>query len=169
MQGLIYFASGSSIAIYGGNDGTSFEQEKRALTQGANIVIATPGRLLSHFAQGYVKISKLETLILDEADRMLDMGFNDDINKIIAYIPKKRQTLLFSATMPHKIRALAAKILTNPEQINIAVSKPAEGVEQGAYIVHYAQKIELLKQLLVKKYIASILVIASTEVKVKQL
>ncbi|MEO8146062.1 MAG: DEAD/DEAH box helicase [Bacteroidia bacterium] len=169
LQGLSYFASVSSIAIFGGNDGYSFEQEKRALTQGANIVIATPGRLISHFAQGYVKISKLQNLVLDEADRMLDMGFSDDINKIIGYLPQLRQTLLFSATMPHKIRALAKKIMKDPEQINIAVSKPAEGVEQGAYIVHNAQKIELLKELLVNKNYTSILIFASTKEKVKQL
>lgn len=169
LQGLSYFASVSSIAIFGGNDGISFEREKKALSQGANILIATPGRLLSHFAQGYVKISNLQNLVLDEADRMLDMGFSDDINKIIGFLPEKRQTLLFSATMPHKIRTLANKILKHPEQINIAVSKPAEGVEQGAYIVRNDQKIELLKQLLVNKDLTSILVFASTKDKVKQL
>ena len=124
LEGFAYFTNVNSIAVYGGNNGVSFEQEKKALTQGANIIIATPGRLIAHLNMGYVKIDKLEHLILDEADRMLDMGFSDDINKIINYLPKKRQTLLFSATMPSKIRGLASSILHNPEHINIAVSKP---------------------------------------------
>ena len=119
VQGLAYFAPVSAIAIFGGNNGSSFEQEKKALTHGANIIIATPGRLIAHLNMGYVNIGNLTHLILDEADRMLDMGFSDDINRIISFLPKKRQTLLFSATMPPKIRSLAAKTLTDPEQINI--------------------------------------------------
>lgn len=169
IQGFAYFAPVSSIAIYGGNNGTSFEQERRALSQGANIIIATPGRLISHLNMGYVKISKLEHLILDEADRMLDMGFSDDINKIITYLPKQRQTLLFSATMPPKIRTLANKTLVEPVHINIAVSKPAEGVMQAAYLVYNTQKMDLLKELLKGKSIASILVFSSSKDKVKQL
>ena len=119
MQGFGYFTPVNAIAIYGGSDGLSFEQEKKALTQGANIIIATPGRLISHLNMGYAKFDHVEHLILDEADRMLDMGFSEAINKIATYLPKKRQTLLFSATMPHKIRELAKKILTNPAEINI--------------------------------------------------
>ena len=148
IQGFAYFAPVSSIAIYGGNEGRSFEQEKKALTQGANIIIATPGRLISHLNLGYVKISQLQHLVLDEADRMMDMGFNDDIAKIITFLPKQRQSLMFSATMPPKIRELTKKILINPEQINIALSKPAEGVLQGAYVVYNTQKMQLLKSLL---------------------
>lgn len=169
IQGFAYFAPVSSIAIYGGNNGTSFEQERKALSEGANIIIATPGRLISHLNMGYVKISKLQHLILDEADRMLDMGFSNDINKIISYLPVKRQTLMFSATMPPKIRALANKTLTEPEQINIAVSKPAEGVMQGAYLVYNPQKMELLQELLAGKSISSILVFSSSKERVKQL
>lgn len=169
MQGFAYFAPVSAIAIYGGNDGTSFEQEKRALIQGANIIIATPGRLISHLNMGYVQISQLQHLVLDEADRMLDMGFSDDLNKIIRFLPKQRQTLMFSATMPSKIRELAQKILIGPEEINIALSKPAEGVLQGAYVVHNAQKMELLKGLLKGKNSESILIFSSTKEKVKEL
>lgn len=169
LQGFAYFTPVNSIAIYGGNDGISFEQEKKALTHGANIVIATPGRLISHLNMGYVKFDNLRYLILDEADRMLDMGFNDDINKIINYLPKKRQTLMFSATMPPRIRTLATKILHQPEQINISISKPAEGVMQGAYVIYAAQKNELLKQLLTGKSIKSIIIFSSTKEKVKEL
>lgn len=167
LQGFSYFAQLSCIPIYGGGDGALFEQEKKALKHGANIVIATPGRLLSHFSQGYVKINHLQHLILDEADRMLDMGFNEDISRIIAYLPKKRQTLMFSATMPPKIRELAKRVQKDPEQINIALSKPAEGILQGAYVVNNIQKTGLLKTLLQGKKIDSILIFASTKDKVK--
>lgn len=169
IQGFAYFAPVSSIAIYGGNEGRSFEQEKKALTQGANIIIATPGRLISHLNLGYVKISQLQHLVLDEADRMMDMGFNDDIAKIITFLPKQRQSLMFSATMPPKIRELTKKILINPEQINIALSKPAEGVLQGAYVVYNTQKMQLLKSLLKGKDLSSILVFSSKKDKVKDL
>ena len=169
VQGLTYFASLSSIAIYGGNNGNSFDQERKALVHGAQIIIATPGRLISHLSQGYVKMDSLQTLILDEADRMLDMGFYDDINRIISFIPSERQTLLFSATMPSRIRTLASKILRNPEQINIAVSKPAEGVEHGAYVVYETQKVELLKNQITEGLSTSIIVFASTKEKVKLL
>lgn len=169
LQGFAYFAPLSSIPIYGGGDGALFEQEKKALKHGANILIATPGRLLSHFSQGYVKIDHLQHLILDEADRMLDMGFSDDINRIIAYLPKKRQTLLFSATMPPKIRELAKRIQNSPQQINIALSKPAEGILQAAYVVFNTQKIPLTKSLLQGKKMDSVLIFSSTKDKVKEL
>lgn len=169
LQGFAYFTSISSIAIYGGNNGSSYEQEKKALTQGANIIIATPGRLIAHLNQGYVKFSTVKHLILDEADRMLDMGFSDDINRIVSYLPSQRQTLMFSATMPPKIRTLAKKILKNPEEINIAVSRPAEKVIQGVYMVHNTQKIALIKTLLTGKNLKSILVFSSTKSKVKEL
>ena len=169
LQGFAYFAPVSHIAIYGGTGGISFEQERKALTHGANIIIATPGRLIAHINMGYANFSGLKHLILDEADRMLDMGFSDDINKIISFLPKKRQSLLFSATMPPKIREMAKKILHNPEQINISLSKPAEGVLQAAYVVYDTQKVELLKSLLRDRKLASILIFASTKEKVKLL
>lgn len=169
LQGFTYFTPVSAIAIYGGSDGISFEQEKRALTEGANIIIATPGRLIAHLNMGYVKFDKIQHLILDEADRMLDMGFSDAINKIVSYLPKKRQTLLFSATMPHKIRELANKILHEPEQINISISKPAAGVTQTAYVVHNPQKMPLLRSILNEATADSILIFSSTKDKVKEL
>lgn len=169
LQGFAYFTPITSIAIYGGNDGSSYEQEKKALTQGANIIIATPGRLIAHLNQGYVKFNTLKHLVLDEADRMLDMGFSDDLNKIIRFLPEKRQTLLFSATMPPKIRSLAAKILRSPEEISIAISKPADKVIQAAYLVYNAQKVELIKQLLTGKKLKSIIIFSSTKSNVKEL
>lgn len=126
MEGFSYFMPVSSVAIYGGNDGVRFEQEKKGLTLGADVVIATPGRLISHLSLGYVDLSKVSFFILDEADRMLDMGFADDIMQIVKYLPKERQTIMFSATMPAKIQQLAKTILQNPVEIKLAVSKPAE-------------------------------------------
>ena len=171
LQGFSYFTSVSSIAIYGGSDGSVFETERRALTQGANVIIATPGRLMAHLNMGYVKLDHLQHLILDEADRMLDMGFVDDILKISTFLPKKRQTLMFSATMPPKIRTLATKLLVEPEQINIAISKPAEGVVQGAYLVYDTQKNNLIKSLLEgkEKELSSVIIFVSTKQKVKEL
>jgi ATP-dependent RNA helicase RhlE len=170
LQGFSYFAPVSSIAIYGGNNGSAFEAERKALTEGTNIIIATPGRLISHLNTGYVRISDLKHLILDEADRMLDMGFSDDLNKIISYLPKERQTLMFSATMPPKIRALAKKTLNEPAEINISLSKPAEGVTQGAYVVHNSQKSELLKMILKEhNNLPSIIIFSSTKDRVKEL
>lgn len=169
LQGLAYFTPVSSMAIFGGNNGSAFEQEKRALTEGTNIIIATPGRLISHLNMGGVKLEHLKHLVLDEADRMLDMGFSDDLNKIINFLPKDRQTLMFSATMPQKIRTLAKKILNQPEEINIAISKAASGVIQGAYVVYDAQKSELLKTILKEKERSSIIVFSSKKDKVKEL
>ena len=167
LEGFAYFTSVSSIAVYGGGDGMGFEREKKALIQGANIIIATPGRLIAHLIMGYVNFSKVRHLILDEADRMLDMGFNEDIIRIINYLPPKRQNLLFSATMPPKIRTLAKRILHNPEQINIALSKPAEGILQAAYLVYNNQKVELIKELLKGKDLISVLIFSSTKMNVK--
>jgi superfamily II DNA/RNA helicase len=169
LEGFAYFTSVSSIAIYGGNDGSSFEREKTALTTGANIIIATPGRLMSHLNMGYVKFDKLKHLILDEADRMLDMGFYEDIMKIISYLPKQRQTLLFSATMPPRIREMAKKNLINPVQISIAIAKPAEGIMQAAYMVYDNQKNKLIVDLLKGKNLQSVLIFSATKVNVKNL
>jgi ATP-dependent RNA helicase RhlE len=148
LEGFSYFTPISSIAVYGGGDGILFEKEKKALSKGVDIVICTPGKMISHLAAGYVRIEKLKHLVLDEADRMLDMGFYDDIMKIISYIPAKRQTLLFSATMSPKMRKMGLSILHNPEQINISISKPPEKIIQKAYIVFEGQKIPLIRSIL---------------------
>ncbi len=170
IRAFTYFTNLSSIAVYGGNDGAMYEQEKRSFREGVDIIVGTPGRLLSHISQGYLKFDTLQHLILDEADRMLDMGFSDDITRIISNLPEHRQSLLFSATMPHKIRAIAKKILKDPDQINIALSKPAEGVTQGVYILHDNQKMPLLRTILNgRNEIKSILIFSSTKEKVKQL
>ena len=171
IEGLGYFVGASSLPIYGGRDGTSFQQEKKALSMGANIVVATPGRLIAHLNLGYVQLNDLRHLILDEADRMLDMGFIHDIQKITSYLPKKRQNLMFSATMPPKIRQFAKQILHNPGQINFAVSKPAEGILQAAYVVDDSLKLELLKSLLEgrKDKEKRILIFSSTKVNVKKI
>lgn len=169
IHGFSYFTSVGSIAVFGGNDGSMFEQEKRSFREGVDIIVATPGRLLSHMGQSYLKADTLQHLILDEADRMLDMGFSDDISRILSHLPAKRQTLMFSATMHPKIRTLAKNLLHDPLEINISLSKPAEGVMQGAYIIFEEQKIPLLLSLLKGKHIDSILIFCSTKEKVKKL
>jgi superfamily II DNA/RNA helicase len=169
MEGLSYFTSLSSIAVYGGGDGASFAREKQALSEGADVVICTPGRMQAHLNLGYVKVSGLKHLILDEADRMLDMGFFDDIMKIISNVPKERQTLLFSATMPTKIRELSKKILNDPEEITIALSKPPENIAQFACMVYDNQKIPLVKHILTSKPLKSVIVFCSTKVSAKAL
>ncbi len=161
MEGLAYFTSTSAIAVYGGSEGALFTQEKKALSLGADMVICTPGRMLAHLAMGYVKLDGLKYLVLDEADRMLDMGFYDDIMKIIAYLPKQRQTLLFSATMPTRIRQLAQKILQQPEEINIAISKPPEKIRQSAFSIYESQKEPLLQWLLTGKNFGRVLIFCS--------
>lgn len=170
-QGFAYFSGLESIAIYGGNDSAVWEQQRVAIERGSNVLIASPGRLLSHINLGYVDLSELEFLILDEADKMLDMGFVDDINKIISFLPKNktRQTMMFSATMPDKIKILAKNILHNPYEINIAVSKPAEGILQAAYLTYNNQKNKLISILLNNKELESIIVFVSTKAKVKEL
>ena len=168
-EGFSYYCPVSSIPVYGGNDSAAWDQQKNALKSGADVIIATPGRLISHIKLGYVDLSKVDTLILDEADRMLDMGFVDDIMKIIEEMPKKRQTLLFSATMPHKIRELSAQILNEPKHINIALAKPAEGILQAAYMLHESQKISLIKDLLLEKKEESVLIFTSTKSNVNQI
>lgn len=168
MEGLSYFTQISSIAVYGGTDGASFSREKQALTEGADIIIGTPGRLIAHLNMGYVNVSNLKCLVLDEADRMLDMGFYEDIMKIISYLPEKRQNLLFAATMPVKIRELIRKVLNNPMEVNVAVSKPAEKVLQVAYHVYENQKVPLLKHLLQGKHLRSVIIFCSTKSKAKE-
>ena len=144
IQGLSYFVSVGSMPIYGGGDGSSFNEQKSALTEGKDIIIATPGKLISHLNLGYVDFSQVQHLILDEADKMLDMGFNDDIQKIISFLPKKRQNLMFSATMAPKIKSMAKKLLHEPEEIVLSLSKPAEGIKQQIYFTFDNQKDPLL-------------------------
>jgi superfamily II DNA/RNA helicase len=170
IQGLSYFVSVGSLAIYGGGDGSEWDQEKIALTKGNSIIVATPGKLIAHLRMGYVKFDQIRHLILDEADRMLDMGFFDDIQKIISFLPEKRQTLLFSATMPPKIRELARQALVDPAEINIAMSKPAEGVLQAAYLAHDEQKIPLILDLIQDKpEYQSILIFSATKKSVSEI
>ena len=167
--GLSYFTSVSSIAIYGGGTGSEFEREKTALKAGADIVVATPGKLISHLNMGYVKTNTIQNLILDEADRMLDMGFFEDIMRIVGYLPEKRQTLLFSATMPPKIRQLATRLLKDPAEINIAISKTAEGVHQSAYSVEDHQKEALLVNVLDRPNLESVIVFSSRRTTVRSI
>jgi superfamily II DNA/RNA helicase len=169
IEGLSYFTEATSIAIYGGGDGKSFDAEKKALTTGADIVICTPGRFISHLNMGYFDTSGVKHFILDEADRMLDMGFNEDISKIANKLPKERQNLLFSATMPPKIRQLSSQLLKNPITINIAISKPNKGITQAAYLVHNHQKIKLIGEILKEDDLEFVLVFSSRKVTVKEI
>ncbi len=167
IEAMAYYIDVCSIAVYGGSDGITWEQQKRALKKGADIVIATPGRLIALLNMGAIDFSQLQHLVLDEADRMLDMGFVEDIERIVSELPQERQTLLFSATMPPKIRSLAGKILNNPVQISIAISKPAAGIVQQAYLAHDSQKDALLKGILNSGTFKSIIIFCSTKDKVK--
>jgi ATP-dependent RNA helicase RhlE len=169
IEGLAYFTGISSIPVYGGGDGMAWEQQKRALEQGADMIVATPGRLIALMATGTTVFDHLQHLILDEADRMLDMGFYDDIVKIVSYLPTDRQTLLFSATMPPKIRALASRILREPEEIILALAKPASGIDQQAFLVHDEQKEKLLEHILKTYPWNSVLLFASRRETVKKL
>ncbi len=169
VEGLSYFTNATSIAIYGGGGGQDFDAEKKALVTGADIVICTPGRFISHLNLGYFDTSGVKHFILDEADRMLDMGFNEDIAKIAEKLPKERQNLLFSATMPPKIRQLSERLLKDPLTINIAISKPNKGILQAAYLVHNHQKIKLISEILKGKDHDYILVFSSRKVTVKEI
>ncbi|WP_255478752.1 DEAD/DEAH box helicase [Rufibacter sp. XAAS-G3-1] len=148
VEGLSYFTGATSIAIYGGNNAQNWDQQKKALTSGADIIVATPGRLIAHMQMGYVRLDQLKYLILDEADKMLDMGFMDDLMKIISQLPKERQTLMFSATMPPKIRTFAKQILQEPEEISLSISKPAANIDQRIYLVYDNQKLRVLQHIL---------------------
>ena len=170
IQGLSYFVSVGSMAIYGGGDGAKWEEQKTALVEGMDIIVATPGKLLSHLNQGYVDFSKIEHFILDEADKMLDMGFSEDIERILSFIPKERQTLLFSATMPQKIKNLAAKILKDPIEIALSISKPAAGVVQHVYLCYDEQKNKLLDTILATHAeFTSIIIFTSAKSKVHEI
>ena len=169
MQGLSYFTRVNSIAVYGGGDGDLFAQEKTALSEGASVITATPGRLIAHLKMGYVNMESLRFLVLDEADRMLDMGFHQDIQKIISFLPKKRQNLMFSATMPPKMRTLAKQVLNNPEEINVAVSVPADKIIQVGFVVHDTQKIPMIEHVLSAGNFLSVIVFCSTKDNTKNL
>jgi superfamily II DNA/RNA helicase len=170
IQGLAYTLNITSLPVYGGGDGSGWDQEKTALSKGADIIVATPGRLISHLNQGYVNFKQIEVLVLDEADRMLDIGFYDDIMHIISYLPKKRQTLMLSATMPPKIRTLSKHIMKNPAEITLEMSKPADGVIQALYRLGDDQKLLLIKSLLADNpAYKSILIFSSTKKKVNEI
>ena len=171
IEGFSYFTNSSSYPIYGGGTGVEFDNQKQALKKGADIIICTPGRLLAHLDFNYFDTSGVKHFILDEADRMLDMGFYDDIMKIASELPKERQNLLFSATMPPKIRELANNILKNPENISLAISKPAEGLTQYAYMTHDSQKVKLVREILKAKGkdLSHVLVFASSIKSVREI
>ncbi|MCX4260120.1 MAG: DEAD/DEAH box helicase [Muribaculaceae bacterium] len=169
LEGFSYFLPISSTAVYGGTDGAGYAQQQRALKMGAEVIIATPGRLLAHLSMGYVDLSQVEFFILDEADRMLDMGFYDDIMQIAARLPKERQTLMFSATMPPKIQKMAKALLNDPVEVKIAVSKPTDKVEQSVYICHEPQKTGILTHLFNSVNGKRVIVFASSKLKVKEL
>lgn len=170
IQGFSYFVNADSATVYGGGDAADWDKQKRALTKGGSIIVATPGKLLAHLQFGYVKFDSIQHLILDEADRMMDMGFVDDILKIISYLPKKRQNLMFSATMAPKIRKLMKEILHEPEEITISLSKPAEGVLQAAYLAYNEQKIPLISSLIADKpNYERIIIFSSTKRKVNDI
>ena len=169
VEALSYFTNISSLTVFGGGDGIAYEQQKRSMREGVDIIIATPGRLIAHLSSGVLKMDKLKHLVLDEADRMLDMGFYEDIMKIVGYLPKNRQTVMFSATMPPKIRTLAAKLLNEPESISLAISKPAEGINQQVYLVFDDQKVPLLTEILKSTTYKRIIVFAGRKEKVKEL
>jgi superfamily II DNA/RNA helicase len=167
IHGIGYFMPITSISIYGGGGNADWDTEKKSLLGGADIIVATPGKLIAHLNMGYVRFDTLEHLVLDEADRMLDIGFFDDIMKIVSYLPKKRQTLMFSATMPPKIRELAGKILTDPFIISTELAKPPEGVLQAAYLVFEGQKTPLINSLIANRpECKTILIFTSTKSKV---
>ncbi len=169
MQGFSYFTDIASMPVYGGGDSNSFSDEKTAFINGVDVIIGTPGKLIAHGNMAYADFSEIECLILDEADRMLDMGFYEDIMKIVAKLPKKRQNLLFSATMPPRIRSLAKKLLHHPEEISLALSKPADRVTQLAFVVYDNQKDPLIKYLLTKRERNSIIIFCSRKSTVKNL
>ena len=169
MQGFSYYVDVSSVAVYGGNDGIRFAQECRGFDMGADVIIATPGRLISHIALGNVDLSKVSFFVLDEADRMLDMGFIDDIMQIAAQLPADRQTLLFSATMPSEIQQLAKKLLRDPVEVKLAVSKPAEKIVQSAYVCHETQKLGIVQSLFADSQPQRVLLFSSSKLKVKEI
>ena len=168
LEGFTYFMNVSSVAVYGGNDGIRYGQELKGMTLGADILVATPGRLISHINLGNVDLSKVSFFILDEADRMLDMGFYNDIMTIAKQLPAERQTMLFSATMPEEIRKLAKNILKDPVQVTLSLAKPADGITQQAYICHEAQKMGIIKDIFSKESAERVILFVSKKSKVRE-
>mgnify|MGYP004511029257 FL=1 len=170
IQGFTYYIPDlSAVAVYGGTDGVTWEQQKRSMEMGADIVIATPGRLLSYIKLDAVDLSKVSFFVLDEADRMLDMGFYDDIMQVYKQLPADCQIIMFSATMPPKIRTMAETILKDPEEVKIAISRPPESIMQSAYICYDMQKIKILEQLFVQSRPQRVIIFSSSKMKVKEL
>lgn len=169
MEGFSYFTPFSSVAVYGGNDAQAWDVQKKGLSKGADVVIATPGRLLSHINLYNIDFSGVKYFILDEADRMLDMGFFDDIMAIVKKLPVNRQTIMFSATMPPKIKLLAKTILQNPIEVKTAISRPPESIDQAAYICHEAQKTGLIKNIFSDKDLSKVIIFSGSKLKVKDL
>lgn len=169
MQGFAYYTGINGVAVYGGNDGQRFEQERRSFQQGADVVIATPGRLITHLQLGNLDLSRTTHLILDEADRMLDMGFVEDIKTILKELPANRQVILFSATMPNEIAALAKEFMTNPAEVKIAVSKPAEKIDQSVYVCRDGDKTPIVKHIFKDTTPDRVILFASSKQRVKEL
>ena len=168
-QGFSYYAPISTTVVYGGGDGKGWDVQKNGMLSGSDVVIATPGRMIAHLQNSGVDLSHVEYLILDEADRMLDMGFSEDIMKIVSYMPKERQTIMFSATLPPKIRELAKTILRNPAEVNIAISKPNEAIDQSAYICYENQKLGIIRELFAEPTDSKTIIFSSSKLKVKEL
>ena len=169
LQGFAYYSGVKGLAVYGGGDGVRYEQERRSLSGGADIIIATPGRLLTHIDVGSFDLSRTTHLVLDEADRMLDMGFSDDILKIVSKLPQQRQTILFSATMPADIARLARTIMTDPVEVRIAVAKPAEGIHQSVYICREGDKAAIVKSIFSESEPKRVIIFCSSKLMVKEL
>ena len=169
VQGFSYYLPVSTTVVYGGGDGKGWDAQKRGMLMGSDVVIATPGRMIAHLQNSGVDLSHVEYLILDEADRMLDMGFSDDIMKIVSYMPKERQTIMFSATLPPKIRELAKTILRNPAEVNIAISKPNEAIDQSAYICYESQKLGIIREMFAEPTESKTIIFSSSKLKVKEL
>lgn len=168
-QGFSYYLPVSTTVVYGGGDGKNWDVQKRGMQMGSDVVIATPGRMISHMQNSGVDLSHVEHVILDEADRMLDMGFSEDIMKIISYMPKDRQTIMFSATLPPKIRELAKTLLRNPAEINIAISKPNEAIDQSAFICYENQKLGIIREMFATPSGSKTIIFSSSKLKVKEL
>lgn len=168
-QGFSYFLPLSTTVVYGGGDGIGWSQQKQGMIMGSDIVIATPGRLLAHIQNSGVDLSHVRYFVLDEADRMLDMGFFDDIMKIVAELPAQRQTVMFSATLPPKIRQLAKQILRDPSEVNIAISKPNEAISQVAYVCYENQKIGIIRELFARPSGTKTIIFSSSKLKTKEL
>ena len=168
-QGFSYYLPVSTTVVYGGGDGKGWDVQKRGMLLGSDVVIATPGRMISHIQNSGIDLSHVECLILDEADRMLDMGFSDDIMKIVSYMPKTRQTVMFSATLPPKIRELARTILHDPAEVNIAISKPNEAIDQSAFVCYERQKLGIIRELFAEPTDSKTIIFSSSKLKVKEL